>query len=666
MIRWGAYPMLMAVWLIIPLAWMLFYLRRRREKQLARLIHPDLLPVLAPAYQHKRMRTLSLLWLAAFLFGLIALARPQWGFHFDEVRRRGLDIIIALDTSKSMLTEDIKPNRLQQAKWGIRDLLQKLHGDRVGLVTFAGSAFLQCPLSMDYAAFLMSLDDVYAGIIPRGGTAIGKAIEKALESFEYDKSEADKVLILVTDGEDHEGDATRLLPECKKRGIRVFAIGVGTIEGDLIPVQDEQGRPGFIKDADGKVIKSSLTETPLQQLALGTGGIYIRAAPGDFGMERLYEQGINPLQRDEQESRMMKIYEERYTWFLGAAFLLLLLEAVIPLRVRPGKTKAAALCMLIAAFALYSVDSAQAGESPRSAMNEGLKQFHEARKIEQTLNGKNVQDIQTNSALRDAVLEVAALYTAAAGNFMQAAGAARTDSGFTPAEPLCNAGIAHFRMQEYDKAETAWKNALQSQNLQLQSRTYYNLGVLSTAALMTNSASSFDAMLGALDQSLSSYEKAILLAPENYDAKVNYELTLRNKEALLAAREYLRKVLAHARQLVRQGQFNEAMQIMQQFQQNPNTQQAQQLDTSSQQDSSDLTAKITDILGVDQEAKRILAEMAAQQEENRRRQEEEARIRQAEAERFKNMRQEAERIQNQENTAQPAADQPTEQNHEAQ
>lgn len=612
MIRWGAYYMLIAVWLIIPLAWLLFRLRRRKERQLERLIHPNVIPILAPTYNRLRTRTRNIFWLFAFLFALIALARPQWGFHWDEVRRRGLDIMIALDTSKSMLAEDIKPNRLQQAKWGIRDLLQKLHGDRVGLVTFAGSAFLQCPLSMDYAAFLMSLDDVYAGIIPRGGTAIGKAVEKAVESFEYDKSNADKVLILVTDGEDHEGDTARLIPECKKHGIRVFAVGVGTIEGDLIPLKDEQGHSGFVKDAEGKVIKSSLNESPLQQLAMDTGGIYVRSAPGDFGMERIYDRGIDQLQRDEQESRMMKIYEERFVWFLLSAFIMLTIEALFSLQKKNGTSKRTSAGLAAILVFLGSSVVSKAGDSPRSLMNDGIRSYRSAEQLEQSLAGKKTEDIQQDETVKKAVLQAVGAYTVASSNFLQAAERARTEKKLSPAEAFCNAGNAYFRLQDYGNAESAWKSALQSQDLNLQGQLYYNLGVLSTAMLMTNQAPTFESIMSALDQSMSYYEKAILLAPNNPDAAVNYELTLRNKEALLAAREHILMLMAQAKHLVRQGRSEEALGLLQQFQQNPNSRQALNLDTSSQKDSTDLSSKISDILGVEEESRKILDDIRHQ------------------------------------------------------
>ena len=334
--KWGSPELLHLLWLLIPAAWLVFFLLRRREKRLLDLVSAEIVTVLAPERSAKRLRVKNLLWLLAATMALMAFARPQWGFHWEEVKRRGLDLVVVLDTSNSMLAEDIKPNRLQQAKWGIKDLLAKLQGDRIGLVTFAGSSFLQCPLTIDYAAFLMSLEDVYVGIIPRGGTAIEQAVRTAMNSFEK-AGEADRAIVLITDGEDHEGKPLSLITELKKRNIRIYAVGVGTLDGELIPAHDEASQAGFLKDRSGNVIKSALKEDVLQRLALDTGGTYVRSAPGDFGLDRIFEHGIAELKRDEKESRMAKAYEERFGWFLAASFLLLVIEALLGERVRRPK-----------------------------------------------------------------------------------------------------------------------------------------------------------------------------------------------------------------------------------------------------------------------------------------------------------------------------------------
>ncbi len=317
----------MLLWLLalIPLLAVTGLLIRRRGVLLSRIAEQGLWSTMLAGYSPKRQRMKNLLRLLALVLAIVALARPQWGFKWEKVQQRGLSILVALDTSKSMLAQDIKPNRLQQAKWGIRDLLKELRGDRIGLVAFSGDAFLQCPATVDYAAFTMMLDDVYAGIVPVGGTDLYEALDTTIESFEKsEESQADKVIILISDGEGHTGDPLSLVPRLKKEGIRVFTIGVGTKEGELIQTSD-----GFVKDKNGNAVKSALNEDTLERIAMETGGFYVRSAPGDFGLERIYEQGLAQLQREKREERMSKTWTERFQWFLAASILFLIVEACV-------------------------------------------------------------------------------------------------------------------------------------------------------------------------------------------------------------------------------------------------------------------------------------------------------------------------------------------------
>jgi Ca-activated chloride channel family protein len=330
--QFGHPEWLHALWGIPLVAWLIFALLRRRERQLAQLVSQNLWPIMAPEYSRRRQRWRLALWLTATALMLIALARPQWGFRWEDVKRRGLDILVVLDTSRSMSAQDIKPNRLQRAKWGVRDLIGKLHGDRVGLIAFAGSSYAACPLTIDYAAFAAMLEDVYVGFVPRGGTAIAQALKTAVSSFEAG-GVADRAIVLVTDGEDLEGDPLGLIPELKEKNIRVYAVGIGTAEGELIP-DEAEGRAGFLKDRQGNVVKTVLREDALRRLALDTGGAYVRATPGDFGLERIYDLGIAQLKRAEQAGRLSKIFEERFPWFVGAALLFLLAEALVAPRQR--------------------------------------------------------------------------------------------------------------------------------------------------------------------------------------------------------------------------------------------------------------------------------------------------------------------------------------------
>jgi Ca-activated chloride channel family protein len=325
-VNWGNVNLLYWLPLAIPLMWGLGALLRRRRLALEQLVAPAMLPVLAPHWNPARASIRLLLRMLALTLLVVALARPQWGFYWEEVRRQGLDLMVVLDTSRSMMASDIKPSRLQQAKWGVRDLLRNLRGDRVGLVPFAGSSLLQCPLTIDYAAFTMTLDDLYSGIIPRGGTAIEQALRQAIESFPADGT-ADRVILLITDGEDHEGDPLDLIPALKEKNIRVYTIGIGTLEGEMVPGADGQG--AYFKDRQGQIVKTALKEDVLQKLALATGGTYVRSAPGDTGLARVFNESITNLKRSEQESRTAKIFEERFVWAIAAALLLLAGEALL-------------------------------------------------------------------------------------------------------------------------------------------------------------------------------------------------------------------------------------------------------------------------------------------------------------------------------------------------
>ncbi|MGA2138146.1 MAG: VWA domain-containing protein [Verrucomicrobiia bacterium] len=308
------------------LAVFLVWAFRARRRALARFASQPLLQRLAESVRPVARRWKAVLIVTAVTLAALALTQPRWGFEWREVKHKGVDVFVLLDVSKSMLTEDVRPNRLTQAKYAVQDLLEKLRGDRIGLVAFAGTAFVQCPLTVDYEAFRLTLKDADTRIIPRGGTAIGTAIRTALKAFEAGEGR-DRAIVLITDGEETESDALAAADEAAKAGVKMYAIGVGTAEGELIPVR-EDGKPmEFLKDREGKVVKSRLDEETLKQLALKTGGIYVRSAAGDFGIDTIYDKGIAQLQRKEYEARLQKQYFERFQWPLGIAFALLVVEA---------------------------------------------------------------------------------------------------------------------------------------------------------------------------------------------------------------------------------------------------------------------------------------------------------------------------------------------------
>lgn len=336
---WGSPQLLHWLWLLLPLSLTVWGLSKFRQRRLNRLGEPAALNRLLPHTRPGRGPLRNGLWLAAIGLLLASLARPQWGQHWQDVHTRGLDILVALDTSKSMLAEDLKPNRLQQAKLGIQDLLERLRGDRVGLVAFAGTSFLQCPLTIDYSAFRMSLDDVYAGIIPQGGTALGHALDTCIGAFDPE-SNADRVILLITDGENHVDDPLSRIPELTEQDIRVFAIGVGSDEGELIPIRGRDGRMEYLKDRDGNVVKTTLQESVLKDLAGRTRGVYVRAAPGDFGAQAIVDRGLAQLGREQGQDRRMKVFHDRYPWAVGTALALLCWEAALGLGRRKSRRTA--------------------------------------------------------------------------------------------------------------------------------------------------------------------------------------------------------------------------------------------------------------------------------------------------------------------------------------
>jgi Ca-activated chloride channel family protein len=301
---------------------------RMRKKTQDKFAQRGLLVELLAQVDPLRQRIKVILLIIGIVFCFFALLRPQWGFKWQEVKRKGLDIIIALDTSKSMLASDIKPSRLERAKLAIADFTQTLKGDRLGLVAFAGSAFLSCPLTIDYGGFLLSLEDVNVHTIPKGGTSISSAIKEAIRSYPAGEGKF-KVLIIITDGEDNGGDPLRLAEEAKKEGIIICCIGIGTKEGELVFLEQEDGRKEFLKDSSGNAVKSSLNEDILQKIALVTGGTYIRSTNTNFGLDLLYQERLSKLEKREFEGKMNKLYEERFQFPLAIGLILILLEMII-------------------------------------------------------------------------------------------------------------------------------------------------------------------------------------------------------------------------------------------------------------------------------------------------------------------------------------------------
>ncbi len=324
MMQWRDPLSLAALALVPALALFLVASLRRRRQALEAFIAGGLLPAVAPDLDPRRRTVRAVLLCAAVLALAVALGGPMWGFRWQQVQREGIDLLVAIDTSRSMLATDVKPNRLARAKLAVQDLLTQIGGDRVGLIAFAGTAFLQCPLTLDFGAFTQSLDAIDAGIIPRGGTSLASAIDVALAGFEGREAEH-QALILITDGEDNSGDVKDAIARALERGVKIYTVGIGTSEGELIPLD----KGGFVKDRQGQVVKSRLDETTLQQVATETGGAYLHATDSTFGLAELYRDYIGTMEKRELASTLERRYEHRFQWPLALAFVLLLVEPMV-------------------------------------------------------------------------------------------------------------------------------------------------------------------------------------------------------------------------------------------------------------------------------------------------------------------------------------------------
>jgi len=332
--RFGNLAVFMFLWIVPLMALFYLYAFRKREKLIHRFAERRLFNELTPMLSRRRRIFKAILLLLAVTCMILALVRPKWGFHWEEVKRRGVDIMICVDVSTSMLAQDIKPNRLERAKRKIHDLLALLEGDRVGLVAFAGTSFVQCPLTLDYGACSIFLDYLDTDLIPVQGTALAGAVRVAVKSFPQGGDRSSRAIILITDGEAHEDDPLVAAQEAKKEGIRIFAIGIGSESG--APVPDPEG--GFKKNAGGSLILSKLDEVTLQKIALETGGGYVRSVTGDLDLENIYLEHIKKtMEQKDLQSTRRKRCEERFQWPLFLAVFLVAMEAWIAERKRNSR-----------------------------------------------------------------------------------------------------------------------------------------------------------------------------------------------------------------------------------------------------------------------------------------------------------------------------------------
>jgi len=314
--------LLIPVFIGLYLAWNVW-----RRKALKRFGEVKTIQVLMPRYSGTKPLLKFIIMLTAFIFFVVGVSDPQVGSRLEMVKREGIDLYLVLDVSNSMLAEDIRPNRLDRAKMAIANLVDRLQGDRIGIVVFAGHAYKQLPLTTDYSAAKLFLSAVDTKIVPSQGTAIGEAINMAVSSF--DDSQHNKAIVVITDGENHEDDAVEAAKAADEKGIKVFTIGMGLPEGAPIPLYDRNGNKlGFKKDRQRKTVITKLNEDMMRRIAAAGGGSYVRANNATTGLSKVLDD-INKIQKQEIETRQFTDYEDRFQVFLALALILLLAELLI-------------------------------------------------------------------------------------------------------------------------------------------------------------------------------------------------------------------------------------------------------------------------------------------------------------------------------------------------
>ena len=481
--------------LAIPLLVVLFLSAEKRgEKRLREFVSARLLPELAGTVNRFRRVLRFALQLLGLAFALIALAQPRWGYTFQDVERKGLDLLIAVDTSRSMLSNDVQPNRLERVKLAAQDLISELQGDRVGLIAFAGRAFLQAPLTIDYGAVVESINDLDTKTVPEGGTNISEAI--ALASGTFGKSAmGNRALILFTDGEELSGDAVKAAKAAADAGVRIFTVGVGTPQGSLIPITGEDGETAFVKDSAGQVVKSKLDENRLREVAQASGGIYLHMENGPSTMQQIYSEGLAKMQAAEFDVRLSRRPIERYEWPLGAALIALALSILIGERKRaraPVPSHAPLKLAPIAAALLLLCFRNAAAAAP------GLQLYHDGNYADAYRSFQ--EDLQNHPDSSD------------------------------KEKMQFDAGTAAYKMRDYDKAVQAFSDALLSTDKGLQENSHFNMGrTLEERADMDKTD---EDALSDLENAQTHYEDTLKLDPANKAAKANLEAVKKKIERL--------------------------------------------------------------------------------------------------------------------------------------
>lgn len=505
--QFGAPMMLWAALAAVPcLAVFFIWVWRRKQAAMSLFIPLRLFETLLVGYSARREKARYWLLGVALTFTLLALTAPRWGYDWEEVHQRGLDVIVAVDTSRSMLAPDIAPNRLERARLACIDLMRAAKTDRLGLVAFAGSAFLQCPLTFDSEAFRLSLNALDTGIIPQGGSSLAEAIKTAQESFKQDEDNH-KVMILITDGEDHEDGAIEAAKAAAKAGIKIYTIGAGTPNGELLSFKDENGKQDFIRDEAGNIVRSKLNEGLLREIATIGGGFYLPLA-GSKTMETLYQhpQGLGSLPKSDSQTKFVRRYQERYQWPLAIALVLLFAEWVLQTNKATEKTPA--------------VPKVSKATPPPLPARAALVAF--------MLLSLTVNAVASPSEAREAYEN--GNYRSALEEYSRLAKERPDD-----ARLHYNAGAAAYRAEDYETAANQFNDALRTTDLKLQRDAYYNRA--NALYRKGDKVTEANDKMQIWESSLEDYERALKLKQDDADAVFNRDLVKRKLEELKKQQE---------------------------------------------------------------------------------------------------------------------------------
>lgn len=466
----------------VPLLAALYAWSHARSRSLvSKIVAPRLREQLAGSVSSPRRTVRAALVLSSLALVVIALAQPQRGFIQTEIKSKGRDVLIAVDTSRSMLATDVPPDRLSRAKLLTQDFLRLLKGDRVGLIAFAGSAFLQAPLTLDYSAVVNSLDELDTNVIPKGGTNIAAAISTAEEAFGKAEGQT-RALIILTDGEELDADGIAAAKRAKDLGIRIFAIGIGSPEGSLIPFRGQDGRQDFVRDSSGKPVQSRLDSKRLAEIAEATGGFYIEMSPE--AAREVFQRGIEPMELTENGVLASRQPLEQYQWPLGLAIACLLVWMLLGerRRIRAGARPATALLVFLAACSAHAAPSA-VEEYQKGDFAKANQDF-----------GALVRQSPNSHALR------------------------------------FNAGTSAYKLGDFDQAISNFTDALLSEETKLRGDASYNLGnslVRRGEAAKENTAKKSD-----WNSAIEHYNEALKLDPKNKLAEENRDLVKKLLEEL--------------------------------------------------------------------------------------------------------------------------------------